>query len=194
MKRAYSTVACMKCSYEEIVDYAVQAGIPAVEIRLDENDRICGLPKEEVGKLVDCLHENHVKISDLGTGVTLLGYDTEKISRAKECARLAALTEAKGIRLFLGNFINSFSEQSSYDYDGIVKALQEICDDIKDTGVEIWVETHNEFSTGRVLRKLIDDVSRDNFKIIWDIIHPIEMGRHQSRPWLIWGTGLPMST
>ena len=63
------------------------------------------------------------------------------------------------------------------DYSGIVRALQELADY---TEKEIWIETHNEFATGRVLKMLLEDVNRKNVKIIWDIIHPWEDGEKPS--------------
>ena len=44
----------------------------------------------------------------------------------------------------------------------------------KETGVEIRIETHNEFSTGRSLKPILDAVP--GVKIIWDVMHSIEMG------------------
>ena len=69
------------------------------------------------------------------------------------------------------------------DYSGIIKALKEICDYANEKNVEIWVETHNEFATGKVLKPLIEDVGKSNLKIIWDVIHPIEDGESIEETW-----------
>lgn len=169
MKRAFSTLACIGCSFKEMVEYACKAGIYAMEVRLDDEGKISGFDGEY-------MRGKGVVISNLGTSVALIGYNEEKIRRAKACLELAEAVGAKGIRLFLGSFDARFSQTSPYDYEGILKALQELCDRGAENGVEIWIETHNQFSTGKILRKLINDVQRENLKVIWDIIHPIEVG------------------
>ncbi len=176
MKKAFSTVACMECTYDEVVALAVKAGMQAVEIRLDDDGGLFGLGKEAVPEVKKCFKEKGIEISDLGTSVALFGYEEEKIAKAKECINLASEAGAAAIRIFLGNFAKRFSDPVTDSYEGIVDALKEICDIAEKCGIEIWVETHNAFSTGKVLAKLIEDVGCDNLKIIWDIIHPIEYG------------------
>lgn len=176
MKRAFSSVACMDLSYREIAFSAKKAGIHAVELRMEQNGNICGLKKEELSWLSKCLKENELKVSNLGTSISLFEYDGEKVKEAARCAELASLVEARGIRIFPGRFIKRFSDDAACCYQGMVRALKEICAGAKNCGVEIWLETHNNFSTGKALRKLCDDVDCDNLKVIWDIIHPIEAG------------------
>lgn len=183
MRKAFSTVACMTSSYQEIVLAAEKAHMDAVEIRMDDGGSICGMQREQLPELLAFFKEHGIAISDIGTGVTLQGYEPEKIARGRQCAELAAMVGAKGIRVFLGNFIKRFSTAAPYSYEGIVRSLQELCLAVKETGVEVWVETHNEFSTGEVLSRLCKDVAKDNLKIIWDIIHPIEWGETPEQTW-----------
>lgn len=176
MKKCFSTVCCQDLNYKEIADIAAEAGINALEVRLHQGNRLFDLADEDVERAVSYLDEKNIKIVSLGTGVGLVDYDTEVIETAKKCVLLASCVGAKGIRVFLGTGIKRFSEVTEYSYDGIVKALVEICAFANCHDVEIRIETHNEFSTGKVLKTLISDVGYDNLKVIWDIIHPIEFG------------------
>lgn len=176
MKKAFSTVACMASDYQEIVLAAERAHMDAVEIRMGDDGTVCGISRERFPELLAFLKGHGVTICDIGTSVTFQGYEPEKIACARQCAELAASLGVKGFRVFLGNFAKRFSEQAFYSYEGIVESLKELCQAVKGYGVEVWVETHNEFSTGKILKKLCEDVAMDNLKIIWDIIHPIEQG------------------
>lgn len=176
MKRAFSTVACMKASWKEIADQACRAGMEALEIRLYDDDSILGLQEEELPGFLEYLSEKELVISDLGTSVTFFDYEPDKLKRAKRAVRLAAQVRAKGIRVFLTPFVKRHSDSVSYCYDGIAAALKELCAYSQQYDVEIWVETHNEFSTGKSLNRLLQDVDADNLKVIWDIMHPIEKG------------------
>ena len=178
MKRGFSTVACMGSTYKEVLLSAKKNNMQGVEIRLDSDNRPFGLSGEELLDMVKEFSNAGVSITNLGTNIDLKGYNEVQIQLAKECIETAKLAGAKGIRIFLGNFVKLFSDYGNYDYEGIVKSLQEICRYAQNTTVEVWIETHNEFSQGKVLKKLIDDVDSNSLKIIWDIIHPYEYSEH----------------
>ena len=56
------------------------------------------------------------------------------------------------------------------------RLLSEIADDAKEKNTEIWIETHNEFSTGKALLPLLKRINRPNVHLLWDIIHSVEYG------------------
>lgn len=176
MKLGFSTVACMDSSYKEVAECAALAGIHNIEIRLDKNNKIFGLSEKELPEFMEYFKRKKLIISDLGTSVVLLDYEPEKVKKAKECIKLAAIVGTKGIRIFLAKFLKRFSDEDFFCYEGIVKALQELCEYARKYNIEIWIETHNAFSKGSVLKRLLDDVAYENLKIIWDIIHPLEQG------------------
>lgn len=178
MKKAFSTVACQDLGYKEAADCAKEAGLQAMEVRLHRGNKFFDLSVEDVMKAMTYFEEKKIVITNLGTSVAVRDYNPTTIKVAKECVDLAVMTKATGIRVFLGSFIERFSEVSAHNYEGIVESLKEICLYAKERKVEIWVETHNAFSTGEVLQKLIEDVGYDNLKIIWDIIHPYEFGEN----------------
>lgn len=176
MKRAFSTVACMDSTWKETVDAAVRADMQAIEIRLCEDGSIWGLEKEALDEFLLYLQSWGIEISDLGTSVALFDYEPVKIEHAKAAVRLAGKVNAKGIRVFLTPFEKRFSVSAKYCYEGIVRALKELSQYGIEYGVEIWVETHNEFSTGEALAGLLRDVDCGNLKVIWDVMHPLERG------------------
>ena len=176
MKKAFSTLACQALGYKEVVELALQEGIHAFEVRLHKGNRFFDLPIEEVPGAMAYLESRGIVITDLATGVMICDYNKTAIEDGKYCVDLAIMTKSKGIRVFIGDFIKRFSDKASDNYEGIVKALKELCAYAEERNVEIWIETHNAFSEGRVLARLIKDVAYDNVKIIWDVMHPYEFG------------------
>ncbi len=167
-KTCFSTLPCPQCSMKELRALCDKFLIDGVEIRLEDDAVIQSVT-------------DGVNVVSFGTGVCLLGYEEEKIKRAKNILDKIKNTEVKAIRLFLGNFaVMKDTPRADLSYDGIVLALKELCDYTKK---EIWIETHNEFATGKVLSKLLLAVQRKNLKIIWDVIHPIEDGETPQETW-----------
>lgn len=176
MKKAFSTVACMGLEWQRVLSCAVDADMNAVEIRMDNDGRIFGLAEEQLPQLAKAFAEKGVKISNIGTSILVNDYAPEKLEAVSRCAAMAHTLGAKGMRVFLGNFVKRFSDAAHCDEDGIARFLQEAADCALAQGVEIWIETHNEYSTGRALRRLLDKVNRANVRVIWDILHPYEFG------------------
>ncbi len=181
MKRAFSTVACQEIGYREVVNCAIKNNLYAIEVRLHNGNRFFDLSVKEIPEAMTCFEENQIIITDLGTGIVIWEYEPEKIAAAQAAVDMAVMVKAKGIRIFLGQFKKLFSEKPKQSYEGIVKSLKEICPYAAERNVEIWIETHNDFSTGKVLKKLVEDVKCENMKIIWDIIHPIEFGEEPKK-------------
>ncbi len=174
MKRGFSTVAFANLDYNDIIEAAVRNKMDGVEIRLDTQNNLFGHPAEDTEMIGNAFRDAGVEISDIGTSVCIKGYSQAQVETYKKCLDVAKIIGAKGARVFLANFLGKFTQSAPYDYDGIVQALKEACAYGEKVGVEVWVETHNEFSTGEVLAKLWDDVGSKNLKFIWDLIHPIE--------------------
>ena len=174
MKRVFSTLGCMELSADQVIAAAIRNQMSGIEVRLDKEERPFGLEKEELPGLKQKLAKVSIELTDLGTGISVAEYNEKITERAKGCIDTAVLAGAKAIRLFLGGAASNPSPGVSYNYEGIVKSLQEICDYGQLSGVEIWAETHSEFSTGKILQKVAEDVGRESFKVIWDVMHPIE--------------------
>ncbi len=183
MKYAFSTLPCMEASAEQLITFCKNHAISGIEIRTDKQNNICGKETlDDIKKMGATLKENDVAVVCLGTGVCLLDYEIEKIKLAKSMVDKACAIHSGGIRIFLGNFgARTDAVKRPYLESGIVKAIQELCDYNKD--INIMVETHNEFATGKVLKSLAEQVSRENLKFIWDIIHPIEDGESIQDTW-----------
>ena len=134
MKLCFSNLFCMDKSAAELINLCSRFGVLGVELRTDNAGNFP--------------YSDELNIVDIGTGVCLKGYNTDLINDAKRVLDNIKDTKIKAIRVFLGNFARRFdAELEKLDHSGIVIALRELCDY---TEKEIWVETHNEYATGRI--------------------------------------------
>ena len=177
MKKAFSTLACPELNFTEVVALAKRSGITAVELRLDRQNRICGLEGAYQMDIVRrLLRENGVSICDLATGISFHDYNPAMVDEMERCAALAKEVGTKALRIFIGASVGKRSEEVVRDYDGIARTLIEGADRVKPYGVELWIETHSNFSTGESLLPLLQMVNRDNVLVLWDVIHSVEWG------------------
>lgn len=174
MKRAFSTLACPELSLPDVLALANRCGIPAVEMRLDGAQRICGRGLDEADTIRQLCGDAGVVLTDLATGVSLREYDPAQVQMAKECVRLASAVDCPALRVFVGDMVSRFSDPIHQDEAGICRALTEICTFAAEHGVQVWLETHSTYSTGRAIRGLIDRVGAPNLYALWDLIHSIE--------------------
>lgn len=184
-KRAFSTVACMNADVDTIIKACCKYGMDGIEIRLDAENLVLGKKgREELAVLGSEFAASGITVTNLGSNICIKKYDETHMQVLKKALESAVILKAKGIRVFLGNFSAKVNrELPKPDYVGIVRQLQEMCRTAALYETEIWVETHNEFAKGIVLKKLIQDVACDNLKIIWDIMHPIEDGEEIEETW-----------
>ncbi len=160
MKLSFSTLPCLDYTTEQLKELCTRHGIDGVEVRMHSDGSFqCG---------------DGLCVTDVGSSICIRDYDEQMLHGAIQILKKASEQNIKGVRVFLGNFCKQYSaSRKPVNHAGIVRMLQEMCDS---TDIEVWVETHNEYATGKILQKLLQDVNRSNLKIIWDIIHPIEDG------------------
>lgn len=189
MKIAFSTLACQNASVEEIIAASKAYSMDGIEIRLEPGNQFANATcKEDVKRIAGQLRKAGIVVVDLGSSICLQGCEGGIPDSAGQTIEYAALMGAKGIRVFLGHFAARVNPMlPSPDYEGITAQLKILCDMAAQKGIQIWVETHNEFATGKVLRQLLKDVDRENMMIIWDILHPIEDGEGIEETWRLIG-------
>ncbi len=188
MKKAFSTLACLNESLKMVVELSGKYKMDGIEIRLDKKEEAFGLKGTALAGACELFRSRGIEISNFGSSVCIKEYNKECIEHMKCAIDTASEAGVKGVRLFLGNFAPGIRNEVLYfDHEGIVKSLRELCEYAQRRKTEVWIETHNEYATGRALRKLLDEVQSGNLKIIWDIIHPIEDGEGIYETWELIG-------
>lgn len=179
-KLAFSTLPCEGWSIDELIEACLRFGFQGLEFR--EGEGYCVsvlLTQEERREIQEKLGQAGIAVTDIGSSLCIKGRneDEMKLNDLLPLLELCRDIGAPGLRIFLGNFARRKDMPLvELDHLRIVSWIQRACDMAEAYGVSIWIETHNEYATGRVLRPLLDEVNRLNCGVIYDIIHPVEDG------------------
>ncbi|MGG1516481.1 sugar phosphate isomerase/epimerase [Paenibacillus oryzisoli] len=182
MKLAFSTLPCEGWSTEKLIHYCTTHGFAGIELREGDEFQISSSTRmEEVERISSMIANAGVSVTNIGSSVCVKGTSVEETNLAmrafEQMVPLANGLQATGIRIFLGNFARRYdAPKEQLDYGKIVEFIQWACDYAALHEREVWIETHNEFATGKALSPLLRDVARENCKVIWDVIHSLEDG------------------
>lgn len=176
MRLAISTLPCKDWTLDKTLQIGRENGITGLEIRIGLNEwSKVDMNQEECDSILNALQKYDITITDLGTSVVVNRYDEGQLIEFNKCILLAKRLRTKGLRIMLGNFRDRWSESlPTIDREGMTKWLKLADKCARENDIEIWIETHNEFATGKSLQKLFNDNHFTNCKVIWDIIHPLE--------------------
>ncbi|KRE98433.1 hypothetical protein ASG89_05350 [Paenibacillus sp. Soil766] len=181
MKLSFSTLPCEGWSVDLLIASCQTLGYTGIELKEDHLNAVSlATPEAELVQIAAKFRQAGITITNIGSKIILNGIrsDEEKaLTELKQIIGMASVLGAKGVRIFLGSYLR-FVEQRVQPKDEvqIIAYVQEACDYALANGVEIWLETHNEYSTGAVLNQFLQRVDRTNCKVIYDIIHPYEFG------------------
>lgn len=176
MRLAISTLPCKDWTLEKTLQICRENGITGLEIRIGLNEwSKLDMNQEECDRILSALQKYDITITDLGTSVVVNRYDEGQLIEFNKCILLAKRLKTKGLRVMLGNFRDRWSESiPTIDVEGMTKWLKQADKWAEENDIEIWIETHNEFATGKSLQKLFNENHLTNCKVIWDLIHPLE--------------------
>jgi len=175
VKRSFSTLCCLNDTVQQVISYALENDMKGVELRVSaESSTFDDKTIADAEEIRNAFQKAGLEITDLALSCSVKSYDQTQIEIGKAGIDFAAALNARAVRLFIGEHQERFSDKIESDLEGIVKALGELADYAKKKGVEIWLETHSCFSTGKSIRELLDLINRDNAKAIWDLIHTVE--------------------
>lgn len=174
MRTAFTTLACPTLSLRELLALAKRNDMDAVEIRLDQDNRLCGYALEELDEAKRLIDESYVKLSDLACGITVKNGDRAVLAQMEHCAKMAQKLGVVGIRIFVGAGAKYFTDPICRDMDGVAAVLREGAELVGSYGAELWVETHSDYSTGKIVGDLLSRVADPRVRVIWDVMHSIE--------------------
>ena len=172
----FSTIACPDLPWREILDEGARAGMKAVEIRLDREDRPFGLSDAELPELAAALSRCGLVVSDVGMGLALTDYRPGLEEKLKPVFERAAAIGAKGVRVFLGYSALRVPEGKTENEEGIIRSTCDIARVAERYPVDLWLETHGTYSRARDVMRVVNAVGSESVSVIWDIFHSYELG------------------
>ena len=168
MKIAFSTLSCPAWDIERILAEAVTSGYDGVELRgyLDEMNLPKAAPFTPASRA-----ETRKRFEDAGvafccvssSGIVAKG----NVEHVREHATLARDLGAPYVRIFGGS---PESEAQG------VENLRAFGDAAQAEGVALVLETHDAFSTGATVAKLLAEAAHPAVFSLWDLHHPYRQG------------------
>lgn len=171
-------MACHEWTLEKTVETCLKYSIEALEIRMGLHPwSQLDLPDEDYQQMYQRLEQEGLCVSDLGTGIVIDGENADALKELERCAQIAKLLHCKGLRIMLGHFYTRHSEpRKVIDEHGLLSWLKKADALMEQYHTQVWIETHNEYASGKALRELLGKEKLPNVKLLWDIMHPIEAG------------------
>jgi sugar phosphate isomerase/epimerase len=179
MKLSFSTLGCPDWNIRKIVESARLYGYNGVELR--------GAGRQHISLEVSPLERREIKklFEDNGIEICCISAYTRFSSPVKEerdmnietLVRYCELAREMGsgiVRSFIGNVPEGVKESEYMNY--IPEALHSAGEKIKGLGVDVVIETHDYFSTGRLISEIIKRSESENIKALWDVWHPYRSG------------------
>jgi sugar phosphate isomerase/epimerase len=172
MKISFSTLACPNWTLAQVIDIAKAAAYDGIELRFLENeDSLWKLPAFHGGGL----GQSRRRIADAGLTVccvdTSCRFDSPEprererwIAEGQSMAEVAAGLGAPGIRVF-GDRIQPGEDRPS-TRAWIRECLARLEERIAASGVQVWLETHGDFSTPSEVKAILPHSPASG--IVWD--------------------------
>jgi len=171
-KISFSTLGCPNWRVPQIVEMAVHAGYDGIELRFVEGEdslwKLAAFQSEALRETCSRFEDAGLAISCVDTSCRFDSPDANErerwIDEGVRMAELAAELQAPGIRVF-GDRIQPGVERE-VTRGWIRDAIQRLSEKIAALGVEVWLETHGDFS--RAEEVLATVPQRDGVGVVWD--------------------------
>jgi sugar phosphate isomerase/epimerase len=172
LKISFSTLGCPDWTIAQALDIGVRSGYNGVELRFLEGEAsLWKLPSFQGTGLT----ETRKRINDSGLTISCLDtscrFDSpEKSEREhwiEECMRMADLARqlnSPGIRVF-GDRIDPGGTRAATQ-GRIAESLRSLIENTKHSGVEVWLETHGDFSSASQVQPTLSECP--GLKLVWD--------------------------
>jgi fatty-acyl-CoA synthase len=173
MKLAFSTLGCPDWSWDEIITVAKDLGFDGVGVRgigreLNVPDALVFDEKHiEVTKAN--LDRLGIEISCLVSGCNIFKDDHTVVENAKSWIDLAQKTGTSYVRLLADE---APQEKGAIDMQVVENNLLMLSDYAENKKVVLLVETNGVFADSNVMKKLMNQINRENVGVLWDSHHP----------------------
>ena len=173
---AFTTLACPDWSWEQAVQRAVEYGYQGLELRGVEGEMdltkaapftVSRLPAtkrelKERGLAIPCL--------DTSCRFDQAAEIDNSIDEGKRHIDLAGELEAPSIRVFGDRIPDSQSREKIIEQ--VVEGLLALAQHAEGTGVQVLLESHNDFARLQNLLDVMRAVHHPHVGVLWDVHHP----------------------
>ncbi len=183
---AFSTLACPRWSFEQAAEFAVVHGFSALEIRLLDGAIIpADLPAAGRARLRDVARQHGLSIIGIGASTRFASPDAaERAAHAAELRRYLQLAHDVGapmVRTFGGTAPAGTPDDTAAAW--VADGLADVLPEAERLGVQVALETHDSFSRGAMVARVLALLPSPSLGAIWDILHPLRFGEPVAASW-----------
>lgn len=180
MKIAYSNLASPEWSMEEVFENALKFGYDGVEVRLVDGEVIrSDMDNDTQKRIVKLAKDRGIDIVGLGASTRFATADAavrkENVQELLRYIELASNMGVPMIRTFGGGVPDKGAMQPGDDVRFVAEALNEVASRAEALGVQVLLETHDEFSSSYLVKQVLQEVASSSIGAIWDTHHPYRM-------------------
>jgi sugar phosphate isomerase/epimerase len=186
MKLSFTTLGCPDWELELIIQRAVEYGFDAIDFRgVTGEMNIYKLPafSENVLHTRDQIRDAGLQVSCFSSSVHMFSKEKFEANKAeiKEYAKLCSLFQTRYIRVF-GGAIGGTDRAEAVQT--IVSHFQELSAIVKEYGVKLLFETHDDWTSCEDVKAVMEQVDAEAVGVLWDLHHPFRtLGEQPEQTW-----------
>jgi sugar phosphate isomerase/epimerase len=197
---AFSTLGCPAWDFPKILDFASQTGFAAVELRgLMGNMDLPSNPvfaPDRIKETVGLIKSHNLRIACVSSSTEVGEPDAEKrtkgIADARRFVDLASTLNAPYVRVFGKSSDSAKPVNPDAELKKRVSAgLHELGEYGATKNVTVLIESHDDFTSGAVLKEVLSGADSKHVGLLWDAFHtfatsnePPEVTLKAVRPWI----------
>lgn len=186
MRVSFTTYSAPAWSLERHIAVATQTGCDGLELRnLDGQPIDPAMPEQRRSAIYDAVADAGLEICVVGSGSRFafpsVAERRREVERALAFVELADAWDAPIVRVFGGNYDPGPADD---DVNGwVADALREVAIAADVYGIRLALETHDAFSTGQRVRRVLDLANHTGIGVVWDFAHPVRNGETVDQTW-----------
>ncbi|HET6168520.1 MAG TPA: sugar phosphate isomerase/epimerase family protein [Terracidiphilus sp.] len=174
MKTSFSTLACPDWNLNQVLEAAVKYGFDGVELRVISGEldlwKLDEFQRGSLARTREHTDDLGLRIASVDSSACFHSPDAQErqrnIDSALRVAEIAAGLGAPAVRVFPDR-IQSGSDRTQ-TARWIADSLVDVAQKLESSGVQVWLETHGDFATGKAVNEILQRVNRSDVGIIWD--------------------------
>jgi sugar phosphate isomerase/epimerase len=180
MKLSFSTLGCPRWTFDEVVDRARAHGFDGIGFRgVGGELDLTKVPEFSAARLPETrrrLEAAGLAASMILSSTKLIVPDAEveaNLALAESHIDIAAALGSPSIRVFGGQFPVGLSHAAAVTR--AAERLRRLGDFASSRDVVVLLETHDDFTDPKLLRRVIEAANHPHVAVLWDIHHPYRL-------------------
>jgi sugar phosphate isomerase/epimerase len=186
VRLAFSTLGCPDWTLEQVATAARDNGYEGVELRLLDGELITPESlRDNRDRLQRLFDSATLPIIGLGSSARFSMSDVAErghnVALATQMVGVASELGIPIVRVFGGKRPDGVDEAASIE--NVADGLNELAPVAERAGVTVALETHDDFSSARVVARVMERVTSRAIGVIWDTHHPHRVGESSEQIW-----------